>query len=126
MIGKTSILVLALAGLFFAGPYTEYCYEQQNPCFESNCYKVEGTWEMNPDTGKIDCMYDTVKFSDAQMKAAFSTCLAGEQACEQEMAAGGSYTYQPSGSGSSSSSGGCCGPALILASIAGLAVFCRK
>jgi hypothetical protein len=118
MFRKIALLMLAFAGMFFAGAYTEYCLDQTDPCFQANCYKVAGTWENNPDSGKNDCMYDLNAYTDADVSSAFSTCIAESDRCEQMMESGGSYSYSPSGQASGgSSSGGCCGSAFVLLSI---------
>jgi hypothetical protein len=99
MFKKIPLLMLIMAGVFFAGPYTEYCLDQTDPCFQSNCYKVEGSWETNPETGKSDCMYDTAIYSDSQMQSAFATCLAESDRCEQMMSQGQAYSYSSSSGG---------------------------
>ena len=118
---KKAILIFALlAGAIFAGQYTSYCLDQTDPCFKSNCYKVNGNWEANPSTGKSDCMYDTSAYSDAQIDSAFAQCIAESGKCEQAMEAGGAYAY-PGSSSSGSSSGSFCGPAFVLLGVAGIA-----
>jgi hypothetical protein len=124
MFKKISLLVLALIGVFFAGTYTEYCLDQTDPCFQSNCYKVNGEWATNPDTGKVDCMYDTASYTDEQINSAFATCIAESARCEQDMESGSSYTYTPSGSSGSSSSA-CCGSAFVLLGVVGFSCFAQ-
>ncbi len=112
------VLVAIMAGVF-AGPYTEYCIQQTDPCFQSNCYKVNGNWAVQDD-GTYDCMYDTSAYSDYEVQSAFADCIAQEEECEQAMAAAGNYS-QPGMSPAAR-----CGPALMFAGIAGAAVFARR
>ena len=119
LMNKIALLFLVFAGTIFAGQYTTYCLDQTDPCFQANCYKVNGNWGNNPSTGKVDCMYDTRAYSSAQVNTAFATCIAESNRCEQLMEAGNTYTYTPSGSSPNSSGGGCCGSIIFIGALIG-------
>jgi hypothetical protein len=126
MFNKLALLILVFAGVFFAGPYTDYCLDQSDPCFQSNCYKVSGNWASNPDTGKMDCIYDTSAYSDSQIQSAFGTCIQESDKCEQMMESGKSYSSSGPSGNSDTSSPSCCGSPLVLVTMALLAVFVRS